>query len=72
MGWITAIITMAALVSAIYLLDKKPNLSLTIAIIIPFVCFYLIGRLDGGVIFTFFAAIFVVIMNVLNQSKIED
>jgi len=38
----------------------------------PFVCFYFIGRLGVEVIFTFFAAIFVVIMNVLNLSKIED
>lgn len=37
LGWISAIVTVIALILSTYLLDKKPNLSLAIAIIVPFV-----------------------------------
>lgn len=72
MGWLLAIATVAAFILSMYLLDRSPNLSLVIAIIIPFGCYFVLGRLGGEVIFTLFAAIFVVVMNLLNRSSIED
>lgn len=72
MAWILGIVTVAAMVLSIYLLDKKPNVSLVIAIVVPFVCFYFIGKLDGKVVFIFFAGIFVVVMNFLNRADMED
>ncbi|WP_164667471.1 hypothetical protein [Virgibacillus doumboii] len=72
MTWIIGIVAVAAFILSIYLLDKKPNLSLAIAIVVPFVCFYFIGKLDGEVVFIFFAGIFVVVMNFLNRTEMED
>ncbi|WP_090082198.1 hypothetical protein [Lentibacillus persicus] len=72
MGWIITILTITALIISIYLLDRKPNVSLAIAIITPFALLIVLGDFGGEVIFTFFAAIFVVIMNILSRSKIEE
>ncbi|WP_255259633.1 hypothetical protein [Lentibacillus sp. CBA3610] len=43
-----------------------------LAVIIPFALLLVLGRLGGEVVFTFFAAMFVAVMNVLSRSKIED
>ncbi|ALX49697.1 hypothetical protein [Lentibacillus amyloliquefaciens] len=72
MGWLLAILTLTAFILSIYLLDRKPNLSLAIAVITPFALLAVIREMGGEVIFTFFAALFIVIMNVLSRSEIEE
>ncbi|TFJ92962.1 hypothetical protein [Lentibacillus salicampi] len=72
MGWLLAIVTIAALILAVYLLDKKPTLSLVIAILTPVVLWLVLGRFGGEIVFTLFAAIFIIVMNLLNRSKMED
>ncbi|GAB4074906.1 hypothetical protein GCM10028778_24090 [Barrientosiimonas marina] len=72
MGWLLAIVVVAIYILAVYLLDRMPNVSLILAIIIPFGLFWALGRFGGEVIFTIFASIVLIVMNVLSRSRLDD
>ncbi|WP_174615048.1 hypothetical protein [Virgibacillus ihumii] len=72
MGLILAMAAMAALFLAVYLLKRNPNISLIIAAVVPFVCFYFIGSLGIETIFIVFASIIVIFMNFQNRETGES
>ncbi|GAA0606711.1 hypothetical protein GCM10009001_24940 [Virgibacillus siamensis] len=71
MGLILAMVAMGALFLAVYLLKRNPNISLVIAAVVPFVCFYFIGSLGYETIFIVFASIIVIFMNFQNRETGE-
>ncbi|WP_077329477.1 hypothetical protein [Virgibacillus siamensis] len=72
MGWGLTMVAMASLFLAVYLLKKNPNISLIIAAVVPFVCFYFLGSLGYETIFIVFASIIVIFMNFQNRETGES
>lgn len=69
LGWIMLLVTVYAILFAILNVKKKPNISLLVATVVPFITFYYIGVDEYNKVFIFAAILYFAVVNVLFLKK---
>lgn len=65
MGWIMLMITICAGFVALLTVKKNPKFALFIAVLVPFITFYYIGKNGYNDVFSFASILYYVIGNIL-------